>query len=86
MTKLIIENPYYLGLVTDMFRHNNQVLIQKMYLASMSAKQRLSFLNLLYMDGFNHGIINLKIGNSTKYTGLIRVTVYNVLKEWEVNP
>lgn len=83
MKRMLSEDPQFLHVITDILIHHNKVLIHNMHLDTLSAKQRLSFLILLYMDDFEQGIINMKIRDFTKYTGLTRVTVYNILKEWE---
>ena len=85
VTELISNHPEFLRLITDTIRHNTSVLIQSLYLDTMTARQRLAFLIMLYVNDFENDKISLTIRDFTNYTGLTRVTVYQILKEWEGN-
>src|SRR5699024_12595811 len=75
----------FFRLITDTIRHNTSVLIQSLYLDTMTARQRLAFLIMLYVNDFENDKISLTIRDFTNYTGLTRVTGYLLLKEWEGN-
>lgn len=81
--ELISSNPEFLNIITSSISHNTNVLLKNLYIDTMDAKQRLSYLIHLYINDFENDIIALTISDFTKYTGLTRVRVYQILKEWE---
>ena len=83
INELISSNPEFLNIITNSIRHNTSVLLKNLYIDTMDAKQRLSYLILLYVNDFENDRIALTISDFTKYTGLTRVRVYQILKEWE---
>jgi CRP-like cAMP-binding protein len=83
INELISSNPEFLNIITDSFRHNTSVLLKNLYIDTMDAKQRLSYLILLYVNDFENDRIALTISDFAKYTGLTRMRVYQILKEWE---
>jgi CRP-like cAMP-binding protein len=83
ISQLISNEPGFLDIITDSISHNTSILTKSLYIDSMKAKQRLCFLILMYINDFENDRIALTINDFTKYTGLTRVRVYQVLKEWD---
>lgn len=84
MEELILSNPKIVNIFTKSIRYNTDILLRNLYLDTMDAKQRLSYLILLYIHDFENDRIALTISDFTKYTGLTRIRVYQILKEWEM--
>lgn len=81
--ELINENNHVIHLITDSMKHNSEILLQNLFLSTMSAKTRIAFVFQIFLKNLQVNEIEMTPTEIARYTGLTRVRVHQVLREWE---
>jgi CRP-like cAMP-binding protein len=82
--ELIRNQPESMELITNTLIRNTNLILQGIYLDTMTPKHRVSYVLETYYHEFQKNKAFLTIQDIASYTGLTRVTVYKILKELEV--
>lgn len=83
VTELIYKNHHIRSLLLQTVIHKMHTLTPKIYLDSLSSEQQIAHILLNVYLEFKQFEIPLTQADITKCTGLTRITVYKVLKEWK---
>jgi CRP-like cAMP-binding protein len=81
--KLIRIEPSILNIFIKTVIHKMHILADKIYLDSLSPEQQLSVILLNICYEFKNFEVPLTQQDLTKCTGLTRITLYKILKQWK---
>nr|WP_218781176.1 Crp/Fnr family transcriptional regulator [Bacillus sp. EB106-08-02-XG196] len=81
--KLITYQPSILNIVIETIIHKMHILADKIHLDTLTPEQQLSVIlwNICYE--FKNYEVTLSQQDLTKCTGLTRITIYKILKQWK---
>lgn len=83
--KLITYQPSILHIVIRTVIHKMHILADKIYLDTLTPEQQLSVILLNICYEFKNYEVPLSQQELTKCTGLTRITIYKILKQWKEN-
>jgi CRP-like cAMP-binding protein len=81
--KLITFQPSILHMFIKTVIHKMHILADKIYLDTLSPEQQLSVILLNICNEFQNYEVPLTQQDLTKCTGLTRITIYKILKQWK---
>jgi CRP-like cAMP-binding protein len=81
--KLITYQPSILHMFIKTVIHKMHILADKIYLDTLTPEQQLSVILLNICYEFKNYEVTLSQQDLTKCTGLTRITIYKILKQWK---
>lgn len=81
--KLITFQPSILNMLIETVIHKMHILADKIYLDTLTPEQQLAVILLNICYEFKNYEVPLTQQDLTKCTGLTRITIYKILKQWK---